>query len=113
MDDVLDQENAENYVESYDQFVVYEVCLPDEWGKKVMARVTNTVKDNNGNPRDIEQPALFADHSLYEVSFTNGRTEELTANVISENMLSQVYSEGHHYQVIKDISDHYADESAL
>ena len=56
---------------------------------------------------------LFSDHSLYEVSFPNGRTEDLTLNVITENMLSKIYFKGHHYQVIKEISDHSADGSAL
>ena len=37
----------------------------------------------------------------------------MKANMIAENMLSQVDSYGHHYQVIKDISDHSADGSAL
>ena len=55
----------------------------------------------------------WAGTSLYEVSFTDGQTEELTSNVITENMISHVDSEGHHYQVIKDISDHSADGSAL
>ena len=59
-----------------------------------MARVTKRVKDNEGNPRGIEHPTFFADHSLYEVSFP-GQTEDLTANVIAENMLSQVDSEVH------------------
>ena len=79
----------------------------------MMGRVTKCVTDREGNPRGIQKTTLFADNSLYEVSFTNGRTEELTANVISEIMLTQVDSEGHHYQVIKDISDHSADGNAL
>ena len=58
-----------------------------------MTRVTTRVKDNVDNPRGIEHPTLFVDHLLYEVSFPNGRTEELTANVIAENMLSQADSE--------------------
>ena len=69
--------------------------------------------NNKGDPRRIEHPTLFADHLLYEVSFPNGWTEELTANVIAENMLSQVDSEVHHYQVLNHISDHSADGSAL
>ena len=56
----------------------------------MMAIVTKQVKDNRGNPRGIEHPILFADHSLYEVSFTNGQTEDLTLKVISENMLPQL-----------------------
>ena len=78
-----------------------------------MARVTKCVKGNEGNPRVIEHPALFSDHSLYEFLFSNGQTEELTLNVISENILSQVYSEVHRYQLLKDISDHSADGSTL
>ena len=77
------------------------------------SRVTNHVKYNKVNPRGIEHPTLFADHSLYEVSFPNGRKEELTVKVIDENMLSPVDSEGYHYQLLKDISDHCADGSAL
>ena len=96
MDDVVDQENYEKSVDTYDQFVGAEVCLPDEQGRKMMAIVTNRVKENEGNPRGIEHPTLFSDHSLYKVSFPNGQTEDLTENVISENMLSQVDSEGHH-----------------
>ena len=71
-----------------------------------MARVTKCVKDNKGNPRGIEHPALFADQSLFEIQFPNGRTEYLEENLISENMLSQVYSEINHYQLLKDISYH-------
>ena len=79
----------------------------------MIARLTKRVKYNKGNQRGIEHPRLFADNSLCEVLFPNGQTEELTDNVIDENMLSQVYSEGHHYQVPKEISDHSGDESAL
>ena len=79
----------------------------------MIAKFTNFVKDNKGNPRGVENPVLFAYHSLYEVSFPNVRTEELTENMIYENMLSQVYSEGHHYQVLTEISDHSAYGSAL
>ena len=55
-------------------------------------KVTKSVKYIKDNPISIEHPALFVHHSLYEVSFTNGRTEELKANTIGENMLSQVDS---------------------
>ena len=61
-----------------------------------MARVTKCLKANEDKPRGIEHPTLFSDHSLYEVSFTNGQTEELIDNVIAESMLSHVDSEGHY-----------------
>ena len=78
-----------------------------------MSRVTKRVKDNEDIPKWIEHPILFADHSLYEVSFTNVQTGELTAKVIAENMISQVDSELHHYQVVNEISDQSEDGSEL
>ena len=37
----------------------------------------------------------------------------MTENMIAENMIYQVNSEGHHYQVLKDISNQFTDGSAL
>ena len=37
------------------------------------------------------------DKSLYKVEYPDGTTEQLVANIIAENMMSQVDSEGHHY----------------
>ena len=67
----------------------------------MVARVTKNVKYNEGKPRGIEHPTLFLDISLYEVSFPNIQMEELTVNVISENMLSQIDLEVHQYEVLK------------
>ena len=61
----------------------------------MITRVTNRMRDNVGNPRDFEHPTLFADHLLYDVSFLNGQTEDMKVNVIADNMLSQMNSEGH------------------
>ena len=109
----MDKENAEKAVDAYDNFVGAEVCLPDARGRKMISRVTTSVKNNEGNPRGIEHPTLFVYHSLYDISFPNVRTEELIANVIADNMLSQVDSEVNQYQVLKEISYHYADGIAL
>ena len=66
MDDVVNQENAEKAVDTYDQFVSTEVCLPDKLRSKMMAIFTKSVKYNEGKPRGIEHPSLFAYNSLYE-----------------------------------------------
>ena len=78
-----------------------------------MARVTKSVRNNELNPRGIKHPDFFAYHSFYEVSFHNDQMEKLTTNVIAENMLYQVDSDGHQYQVLKEISGHSADGSTL
>ena len=71
MDYFVDQENSEEAVVTYDQFVSPEVCIPDEQGRKIISIVMRRVKDNNINFRGIEHSTFFADHSFYEVSFLN------------------------------------------
>ena len=56
---------------------------------------------------------VMHDKSLYEVEYDGGITEQLAANIIAENMLSQVDSEGHHYQVLTELTDHKKDDSAI
>ena len=53
------------------------------------------------------------DKSLYEVEYPDGTTEQLSANIIAENVMSQVESEGHHYQVLTEVTDHKKDDSAI
>ena len=46
IDNVVDQENSEKAVDTYDQFLGADVCIPNECGRKMMARVTKRVKEN-------------------------------------------------------------------
>ena len=43
---------------------------------------------------------------VYEVDYPDGTTKQLTANIIDENMPSQVDSEGHHYPFLTGVTDH-------
>ena len=46
------------------------------------------------------------DNSVYEVLYTDGTTDQVTDNIISGHMLSKVDSEGHHYQVLTEVTNH-------
>ena len=50
---------------------------------------------------------------LYKVEYPDGTTDQLADNIIAENMMSQVDSEGHHYQVLTEVTDHKKDYSAI
>ena len=39
--------------------------------------------------------------------------EQLTDNTIADNMLSKVDSEGQHYQLLTELTDHKRDDSAI
>ena len=56
---------------------------------------------------------IMHEKSLYEVEYTDGTTEQLVANIIAENIMSQVDSEGHHYQVLTEVTYHKKDDIAI
>ena len=53
------------------------------------------------------------DKPLCEVEYPDLTMDQLAANIIAENMLSLVGSEGHHYQVLTEVTDHKKDYSAI
>jgi hypothetical protein len=53
------------------------------------------------------------DTRTYEIEFTDGRSDEYTANVIAENIYSQCDIEGRKYNLMKGIIDHKTDGHAV
>jgi hypothetical protein len=97
IDDVVDNSDARLANDSYDKYVGAELSLPDRKGSNLMAKVMKKVINADRNKGNNYNPMI--DESVYEVTFSDGTTEELAANVIAENMYSNVDSEGHHYQL--------------
>ncbi len=50
---------------------------------------------------------------MYEVTFPDGHVEEYVANVIAENIYSQVDEEGNQFVMLKEIIDHRKDHTAV
>ena len=51
--------------------------------------------------------------SLYKVEYPDGTTEQLASNIIAENMMSQVDSVGHNYQVLTEVTYNKNYDSAI
>jgi hypothetical protein len=49
----------------------------------------------------------------YEVEFPDGATDTFTANLIAENLYSQVDAEGNSYSIFSEIVDHKSDGTAI
>ena len=98
--------------EGYDGYISAQVLLPkgDEFRVGTVVRRRN---DDNGNPigRSNENPIL--DTREYEVEFGDGDVLEYSANVIAENLYSQVDAEGRRYVLLDSIIDHRKDASAV
>ena len=78
-----------------------------------MEKVIKWVKGNDVNPVVTQHNKTMLDTSEYTVEMSDGSSQELTANIIAGSMFTQVDSEGHHYQLLQEITDHRNDRSAI
>ena len=77
-----------------------------------MGKVRNCVIYNDTSTGEGKYNATH-DKYLYEVEYPDGTTETLVANIMAENILSQVDSEGQHYQVLTEVTYHKKDDSDI
>jgi hypothetical protein len=49
----------------------------------------------------------------YEIEFPDGRSDELTTNMIADNMYAQYYIEGRQHNMMEGIVDHKTDGHAV
>ena len=67
---------------SYDQYIGDKCVLPDWKGEKLMGKVSKCIK--YGNIITLEgHYDVMNDNSVYEVNYSDGTTEKLTANIIA------------------------------
>ena len=79
----------------------------------VHATVKRRAVDNEGRPIGKSSTNPILDSRAYEVEFIDGQTEVLTANVIAENILSQINEDGHRHMMISEIEDHRKTPQAI
>jgi hypothetical protein len=98
--------------EAYDEYLTAEVLLPN-MGEMTKAKVTDRKRDADGNPIGLRNPNPLLDTRQYEVEFADGATDVFTANLIAENLYSQVDEEGNSYSIMSEITDHKSDGTAV
>jgi hypothetical protein len=92
--------------EAYDKFIGAEVVmdLGDQGPKR--ATVKQCARDRDDNLIGCAHKNPLLDTREYEIDFEDGTTDRYLDNVISENLYSQVDSEGRSHLVFQEIIDH-------
>ena len=98
--------------EGYDEYVGAQIMIPRPDGR-IQGKIAKRAKDNDGNPIGKRHKNFLLDTRKYEVELADGTVEEYYANVIAENLFAQVDTEGRQYMLMKEISDHRKDETAV
>jgi hypothetical protein len=101
--------DAEYDPDSYDNYLGMALTLDRDGSDPQFARVTKRVKDNQGTPIGVANNNPILDTRLYEVEYPDGHRAAMSANIISENLLSQVDQDGHRALLFGAIIGHRTD----
>jgi hypothetical protein len=111
MPDIDDVDNY-HYVDTYDQYVGAQVRVPIG-GEIRSGKVTRRKRELDGTWKGPANVKPMLDSRTYETEFPDGRSDEYTANVISENMYAQCDTEGKQFNIMNCITDHKKDGHSL
>ena len=98
-----DDVNSETYNKYIRSAVMIDV--PGEGPKRATAR--RRIKNKDGSPAITYHRIPMMDTREYELEYDDGNHDWYFANVIAENLYSQIDSEGNQFLVLEDISDHH------
>ena len=89
-----------------------EVLLP-HGEEQVMAKVLRKSVDENGQVIGAHNDNPLLNTLVYDVEFPDGDVKKYAANLISENVLSQVDPNGYYKNTMEAILDHKRDGTAV
>ena len=98
--------------DSYDNYLTAEVLLPRD-GQLHSGTVRKRVTDADGNPVGKAHSNPLLDTRSYEVEFPDGSTDVYAANLIAENIYSQVDDEGRQFSIMQEITDYQKGDTAI
>ena len=96
----------------YDRLIHAEVTLP-QGENQMNAKVIGRAKDDEGKMVGHFHDNPLLNSIVYDVEFPDGAVKQYAANIIAENMYSQVDSEGHQYNLLEAILDYGTDGNAV
>ena len=98
--------------EELDEYIGAHVLLPV--GSEVLrAVVKRRTHDDDGRPIGLKNPNPMLDTREYELQLPDGSTEVYSANIIAENIFSQMDDEGNLFTLMKEIVDHRTNKHAV
>ena len=81
----------------------------DVGGEQLEGRVIRRATEPDGTKKGMAHRNPHFDTRAYLVEFKDGSVAEYTANIIAENIYSQVDQEGRSFSILQEITDHKVD----
>ena len=90
-------------LEQYDKFLNMDILIDrgDEYPE--LGRVIKRARNSDGVPIGTANDNPILDTRMYHIEFQDGHSETISANIIAENLFSQVDQEGRRYAILDQI----------
>jgi len=98
--------------EELDEYIGALVLLPVS-SEVLRAVVKRRTHDDDGMHIGLKYPNLMLDTREYHLQFPDGSSEVYSANIIAENIFSQMDDEGNLFALMKEIVDHRTNKHAV
>ena len=95
---------------AFDKIINAELMIQNG-DEMAMGKVARRSLDADGRTTGTYHDNPFLNTTTYDVEFPDGQVKEYDANIIAENMLTQVDSDGYSLSLIDSIIDHQRDPS--
>ena len=100
--------------EELDAYIGAQVVLPSKDGEsQVLTKVISRKRDADGKVVGKGNSNPVLDTRIYQVEFPDGAVAEYSANIIAENILSQVDSDGYTHSFLSEILGHRCTSEAI
>ena len=96
-----------------DLFLNAEVLLPQNGERLQAGKVIGRATDADGNPAGEYHSNPILNTRVYDVQFPDGMIQQYSANIIAENLYSQVDEDGRRYTMLDDIVEYSNDANAI
>jgi hypothetical protein len=96
-----------------DTLINAEVILPSSANELQLGQVKRRATDRDGNELGTTNSNPFLNTATYEVEFPDQTIKHFGANVIAQNLFSQIDDNGHTQRILSSILDHKKDSSAV
>ena len=111
IEDSVDSQGALiNQLPAYDRLLNAEIMVQAEEGH-VSAKVTKRVLGPDGKVAGKSDDNPYLNSIMYKVELADGQIKEYGANIIAENMLTQVDADGFSLSLMEGIIDYKRDDS--
>lgn len=111
--DSMQRKEADEYThDAFDKYINAQVVL-SRGGVAQQATILKRNRNEDGAPIGIANSNPILDSREYVAKFEDGAEQIYLANIIAENLYSQIDQEGRQFQLLKEIIDHEASDKAM